>query len=153
VYLGADVGNISRIEGAGTVNIVLTNGTGDNSYWSRTNTLNWDPELTRLYPNSSYRRHWYRVPALAMLAHELSHAHDDLVVSPGQPDTMRFDKTEVQAVLAENQARYAFFKKVPGFGNIWPRPGYTSEHKDVSGNAEKAWKKYWDPKGGVNVVY
>ena len=153
VYLGADLGNISRIEGAGTVNIVLTNGTGDNSYYAPTNTLNWDPEFTHLYPDSAYRRHWYRTDPLAMLAHELSHAHDDLVVSPGQPDTMRFDITEVQAVLAENQARYALFKKVPGSQNLWPRPGYTSEHKDISRWAGRAWKKYWDPKGGVNVKY
>jgi hypothetical protein len=53
------------------------------------------------------------------LAHELIHAHQRVVedkytyASPMQIDAMK----------GENLARYAFFKKVPGHGDIRPRPG------------------------------
>jgi RHS repeat-associated protein len=58
-------------------------------------------------------------PALALLAHELTHAYRDIwgqMVGYGKdPDVTK--TAEQQAMMAENKIAYAFYKKVPGYGN------------------------------------
>ncbi|MBN1362385.1 MAG: RHS repeat-associated core domain-containing protein, partial [Sedimentisphaerales bacterium] len=92
---------------------------------------------------------WYRVPPLAMLAHELAHASS--VIADKIED-------EKNSVAWENVFRYAFYKKVPGYGWVLPRPAYgwsdlgepyeptlSGLHPDIS------WDEYW--KGHNGGVY
>jgi len=142
VYLGADSGMIMQIERMGNVTFELMNGLGTNMYNEYTNTLYWDPTTTSVYESDTTQRKWYATHPLAILAHELTHAFDDIVESPTHPDVMQHDIAEVHAVNAENTARYRLFR-VAGL-QLWPRPGYTSEHKDIPTSTVKAaWKSWW----------
>jgi RHS repeat-associated protein len=53
-------------------------------------------------------------PALAILAHELTHGYRDIW---GQMVGYGNREAEQQAMMAENEIAYAFYKKVPGYGN------------------------------------
>lgn len=89
---------------------------GANACYQPTAAVSWNPAITGVFDRT---KRWHRFPPLVGLAHELVHAHQRVVedkytyASPMQVDAMK----------GENLARYAFFTKVPGHGDVRPRPG------------------------------
>jgi RHS repeat-associated protein len=70
-------------------------------------------------------RGWHRYPNLAALAHELGHAYDDVTNGMVWPASLEESiRTEKVAMEHENQIRYAFYRKVPGYSWVLPRPAY-----------------------------
>jgi RHS repeat-associated protein len=87
-------------------------------------------------------RAWHTFPGLAILAHELEHAHQH-VVEGYNPAALRHRKRAEQgAMRVENLIRHAFYTKVPGWEDLVPRPGYSIGTADMSW-AE--WSPYWLP--------
>jgi hypothetical protein len=119
---------------------------GDYSY-KTPHTLYWDPTLNSL---SQISANWGTFPSLVVLIHELEHAHQRLCRDESKwgdphPDEGRLKNSkprEIGAMEAENYQRYAFYTKVPGFQQLYPRPGYTSNY-DLGHNARVAWLRYW----------
>jgi len=74
-------------------------------------------------------RDWWTAPNLTGLAHELGHAYDDAVWrwsasgSSGFTEERR-KRTEMAAMKWENQSRYSFYCRVPGYEWVGPRPAY-----------------------------
>jgi len=100
-------------------------------YSSGAGVVHWNPNMDGIYDGS---RKWHKVPPLALLWHELTHAADDVW---GGISSRR--STEMFAMAAENRARYAFFTKVPRHTDIFPRPGYSQDEPDIASDAAVAW--------------
>ena len=100
-------------------------------------TISWDSSQEHFGGDMN----WHYVPPLAMLAHELGHAIA-AYISDGSGEGPAMD--------AENVIRYAYYKKIPGYGEgeqnqVWARPAYGKywatdswNHPDIS------WETYWD---------
>ena len=91
---------------------------------------------------------WHEFPPMAVLAHELGHAYDQLTgpwEGPWDEKTAEEGvRREKVGVVHENEIRYAFYRKVPGHQWVDPRPavaGYGGDmnwdHPDIS------WNTYW----------
>jgi RHS repeat-associated protein len=105
-------------------------------------TLYWDPLYTIVPGTSEDSPKWYTFPALAGFAHELIHAWERECGDPALYSGCRGQNTEnleMGAMIGENNVRYAFYKKVPGFQDIFPRPGYGGTHPDLGATAVEAW--------------
>lgn len=75
---------------------------------------------------------------LVGFAHELSHAWIDVCANNEDNIIVK----EIKAVRMENQLRFSFFTKVPGYTNLFPRSGVRESNKDIANNAKKAWNEY-----------
>ena len=145
IYLGADGGLIKQIESIGHATIVMnrtySHRFGYNWYDPWANIVYWNPdfhEVSRVREHDSWTdAEWNRTHAWANLVHELAHVRDDLYGTIGL-----YYEFEVAAVAAENWAREAFFKKVPGKQDIYPRPGYQGTWEDLGKTAAEAWAEY-----------
>jgi len=98
----------------------------------RGTTIYWDPEEEFFRAEGAEARHWNNYPALAGLAHEMGHAWD-LVY--------KCETTQKSAIRRENRARYACYRLLPGYVNIWPRP--LGGDKDLGRTIKRAWKNYY----------
>jgi len=113
----------------------------DNHYDYINNIVYWAPSRDRIYRGS---KDWYKVPPLAMLAHELTHAADDAyggMEMTWDPKTGKYypssAKAEPWAMKTENIVRSAFNNKIIG-EKYAPRPGYFSDAGSIS------WETYWN---------
>jgi hypothetical protein len=98
----------------GEPGIVLTD--GENLCYQATALVSWNPNITSVF---GAVRLWHSFPPLVGLAHELIHAQQRVL-----QDEYTYGKTlQIEAMKGENLARYAFYKKVPGYKDLRPRPG------------------------------
>ena len=81
-----------------------------------------------LYPRVySGTRLWHSFPPLVGLAHELIHAQQRVL-----EDEYTYGKTlQIDAMKGENLARYAFYRKVPGYEDLRPRPGNQGYYRNA----------------------
>lgn len=114
------------------------------------------------------RRNWHRSPSLVILAHELGHAYDDVTrgfqwrtrTNAAGNTLYQYPKGEELVreqigIIQENQFRFAFFSKVPGYEWVRPRPSvgwsftrpwYDSETSHLHSNTSwEAWPWYTIP--------
>jgi len=112
-----------------------------NHYDYINNIVYWAPSRDRIYRGS---KDWYKVPPLAMLAHELTHAADDAyggMEMTRNPKTGEYypdpAKAEPWAMRTENYIRNAFNNKIPGAKYV-PRSGYFPSAPSIS------WETYWN---------
>ncbi len=78
--------------------------------------VNWNPTTSSAYGGG---QPWDRFPPLVALAHELAHAYQRIA-----EDSRTYSSPlQVAAMQAENLVRGAFYRKVPGYADIKPRPG------------------------------
>jgi|GEM_PF-2400501 len=156
---------ISDIDDA-SITVSTEEGAGGSTYSWTEDQIHWDPEgeSTRLLYKGD--RDWYKAPSLAILAHEIGHAHHAVVTNtfstqirlyPDESGTINAVDSETQyAGVFENICRYAFYRKVPGCAEgqanyVAPRPAYgfsarsgrykraeSHEHPDMS------WSEWGD---------
>ncbi|HPC96872.1 MAG TPA: RHS repeat-associated core domain-containing protein, partial [Sedimentisphaerales bacterium] len=117
-----------------------------NWYTPGTNLVEWRWTVDSVYlENEGCNANWNQCNALALLAHELTHAYADAAGCPfGEEDQQT---REGEAVRTENCIRCSLFKLDPTEQETWPRPGYQPWVGDVAGatNAEQAWAKFnWE---------
>lgn len=90
--------------------------TGINYLDQFTATVFWNPVASSAYGGASP---WDRFPPLVALAHELVHAYQRIA-----EDRRTYSSPlQIAAMKDENLVRYAFYRKVPGYAGIKPRPG------------------------------
>ncbi len=89
---------------------------GENLCQQPSGTVYWNPTITRAYGAPVA---WDVFPPLVGLAHELVHAWQRVV----EDRQMYGSSMQVEAMKRENVVRYAFYRKVPGFEWVRPRPG------------------------------
>jgi hypothetical protein len=97
---------------------------GDNSYNTRTNQINWNPNTKYLYSGVSDA--WNKVPSLAVLAHELHHSWYDLTRGLPLVANSNFRRSaEKSAMSAENAVRKSLRNFFPStYGDIIQRSAY-----------------------------
>jgi hypothetical protein len=88
----------------------------DNRFDLSTATLFWNPSVTTAAGGA---QPWDKFPPLVALAHELVHAYQRIV----ENETTYTSPLQVPAMKDENLIRYAFYRRVPGYRDIKPRPG------------------------------
>lgn len=87
-------------------------------------TVFWNPTLTSAYGGTSP---WDRFPPLVALAHELFHAYQRIA-----EDRRTYSSPlQIGAMKDENLIRSAFYRKVPGFAYVRPRPGNRGFYLDA----------------------
>jgi len=140
-YLGVGGGIIATLENSDelqNIKIKLYTGVEYREYENGSKVVEWNPTFDLLWGGG---HEWNRVPPLALLLHELTHAADDVTGGIASRAS-----TEIWAMKNENDARYAFWSKVPHSGNIYPRPGYYNDawySNDLSSNSWQAWYNYF----------
>jgi RHS repeat-associated protein len=105
-------------------------------YDAEKRTIRWDASIASLdYVHAGKDRDWWGAPHLALLAHEIGHAYDEIFTGWADDGSMTLSEhmaTEMVAIPHENIGRYAFYGRVPGFEWVKPRPAYeTYLHADV----------------------
>lgn len=88
----------------------------DNRFDLSTATVFWNPTVSSAAGGA---QPWDRFPPLVALAHELVHAYQRLV----EDETTYTSSLQIPAMKAENLIRHAFYRRVPGYRDIRPRPG------------------------------
>jgi hypothetical protein len=96
------------------------------------NTIKWNSSeaswLSQFVGDSYYEQRaaleWYYFPPLVILAHEMAHAYDYYLPAGFRVTDGSLVSEEHYAVSWENIFRYAFFRKVPGYEWVRPRPAY-----------------------------
>ncbi len=88
----------------------------DNRFDLAAATIYWNPTVTSAAGGVQL---WDRFPPLAALAHELVHAYQRLV----EDQTTYSSPLQIAAMKAENLVRHAFYRRVPGYHDLRPRPG------------------------------
>jgi hypothetical protein len=130
------------------VTVEYVSGWANVGWWWETNTLKWDPSLTKWYDGSET---WnlFGHPIVA-LVHELCHAYDDIFAEK-LPEGMTTPQAEFHAIEAENHARRALYEKAPGCADLLPRPGYLQGDYTDGGKNPITWENYhysmlkWSP--------
>jgi hypothetical protein len=88
----------------------------DNRFDLSTATLFWNPGVSSA---AGGVQPWDRFPPLVALAHELVHAYQRIV-----EDAITYTSSlQIPAMKEENLIRHAFYRRVPGYRDIRPRPG------------------------------
>ena len=96
----------------------------DNRFDLSTATIFWNPTVSSAagpgaQQPSGLGQSWDRFPPLVALAHELVHAYQRIV-----EDAATYTSAlQIPAMKEENLIRYAFYRRVPGYRDIRPRPG------------------------------
>ena len=99
------------------------------------NIIHWDRRSKRA---PGYDQNWGVAPPLAWLFHEMYHAW-----SHQQPFVQSDGVEEWGAMAFENRARHIFWTEVPGWENLYPRPGYSKDAwGDFEVNAWTVWNYY-----------
>lgn len=88
----------------------------DNRFDLVTATIFWNPTVSSA---AGGVQPWDRFPPLVALAHELVHAYQRIV----EDETTYSSPLQVAAMKEENLIRQAFYRRVPGYGDLRPRPG------------------------------
>jgi hypothetical protein len=88
----------------------------DNRFDLATATIFWNPTVSSA---AGGVKTWDRFPPLVALAHELVHAYQRIV----EDETTYRSPLQIAAMKAENLIRHAFRRRVPGYGDLRPRPG------------------------------
>ncbi len=88
----------------------------DNRFDLSTTTIFWNPSVTTAAGGA---QPWDKFPPLVALAHELVHAYQRIV----EDKTTYASSLQIPAIKEENLIRHAFYRRVPGYGDIKPRPG------------------------------
>ena len=94
--------------------------------------IEWNPLETHFKPPGANPAEWNKYPAEAGLAHEIGHVR--YIITSGCKD-------ESHAIIKENAVRYGFYKSVPGYNWVFPRP--LTGNNDLGSTAKKAWEKYF----------
>ncbi len=88
----------------------------DNRFDLATATIFWNPAVSSA---AGGVQPWDRFPPLAALAHELVHAYQRVV----EDERTYSSPMQVAAMKEENLIRHAFYRRVPGYHDLRPRPG------------------------------
>ncbi len=88
----------------------------DNRFDLSTATIFWNPTVSSA---AGGVQPWDRFPPLVALAHELVHAYQRIA----EDETTYSSPLQVSAMKEENLIRHAFYRRVPGYGDLRPRPG------------------------------
>jgi hypothetical protein len=88
----------------------------DNRFDLATATVFWNPTVSSAAGGVQL---WDRFPPLVALAHELVHAYQRIV----EDETTYSSPLQVAAMKEENLIRSAFYRRVPGYRDLRPRPG------------------------------
>jgi hypothetical protein len=88
----------------------------DNRFDLATATIFWNPTVSSA---AGGVQPWDRFPPLVALAHELVHAYQRIV----EDETAYSSPLQVAAMKEENLIRHAFYRRVPGYQDLRPRPG------------------------------
>ncbi len=86
-------------------------------------TVYWNPDTSSAFGGV---RRWDRFPPLVALAHELVHAYQRIA----EDRPAYISALQIPAMKNENLVRYAFYRKVPGYADIRPRPGNRGFYRD-----------------------
>jgi hypothetical protein len=78
--------------------------------------VHWNPAISSVYGRA---RLWDNFPPLVALAHEIAHAYQRIA-----EDRRTYSSVlQPPAIKVENLIRYAFYRKVPDWRDLRPRPG------------------------------
>ncbi len=88
----------------------------ENRFDLATATLFWNPTVSSA---AGGVQPWDKFPPLVALAHELVHAYQRIV----EDETTYTSSLQAPAMKEENLIRHAFYRRVPGYRDIKPRPG------------------------------
>ncbi len=88
----------------------------DNRFDLATATIFWNPAVSSA---AGGVQPWDRFDPLVALAHELVHAYQRIV----EDETTYSSPLQVAAMKEENLIRQAFYRRVPGYSDLRPRPG------------------------------
>ena len=89
---------------------------GPNVNLQATATVQWNPTIDSVFGR---KKRWHSFPPLVALAHELVHAKQRVI----EDKYVYASSMQIDAMKGENLARYAFYRKVPGYEDLRPRPG------------------------------
>ncbi len=89
---------------------------GPNVSYQPSATVRWNPTIASVFDRS---KRWHSFPPLVGLAHELVHAQQRVL----EDKHAYASAMQIDAMKGENLARYAFFRKVPRYADLRPRPG------------------------------
>ena len=88
----------------------------ENRFDLSTATLFWNPTVSSA---AGGVQPWDKFPPLVALAHELIHAYQRIL----EDETTYTSSLQAPAMKDENLIRHAFYRRVPGYRDIKPRPG------------------------------